>query len=70
MVPRRWRRAHVRANPYLASASSPQDDRIGIADGLARGESVKTIAAWIGKSYQSVYRKIGRNRKPDGSYQP
>ncbi|GAB3832092.1 IS30 family transposase [Dactylosporangium cerinum] len=47
-----------------------QDDRIEIADGLARGERVKAIAARIGKSYQSVYREIARNRKPDGRYQP
>ncbi|MGW3610177.1 IS30 family transposase [Micromonospora sp. NPDC005163] len=47
-----------------------QDDRIEIADGLARGEQVKSIAARIGKSYQSVYREIARNRKPDGRYQP
>jgi Helix-turn-helix domain len=47
-----------------------QDDRIEIADGLARGEPVKQIAARIGKSYQSVYREIARNRKPDGRYQP
>jgi IS30 family transposase len=47
-----------------------QDDRIEIADGLARGERVKEIAARIGKSYQSVYKEIARNRKPDGRYQP
>jgi IS30 family transposase len=47
-----------------------QDDRIEIADGLARGEQVKAIAARIGKSYQSIYREIARNRKPDGRYQP
>ena len=47
-----------------------QDDRIEIADGLAAGESVKVIAARIGKSYQAVYREIARNRKPDGRYQP
>jgi IS30 family transposase len=47
-----------------------QDDRIEIADGLDAGESVKTIAARIGKSYQSVYREIARNRRPDGRYQP
>jgi IS30 family transposase len=47
-----------------------QEDRIEIADGLARGESVKSIAARIGKSYQSVYREIARNRKPGGRYQP
>jgi IS30 family transposase len=47
-----------------------QDDRIEIADRLARGEPVKRIAARIGKSYQSVYREIAGNRKPDGRYQP
>jgi IS30 family transposase len=47
-----------------------QDDRIAIADGLAGGEPVKTIAARIGKSYQAVYREIARNSKPDGRYQP
>ncbi|WP_071289205.1 IS30 family transposase [Mycolicibacterium llatzerense] len=47
-----------------------QDDRIEIADGLAVGEPVKVIAERIGKTYQSVYREIARNRKPDGTYQP
>jgi IS30 family transposase len=47
-----------------------QDDRIEIADGLGRGESVKSIAGRIGKRYQSVYREIARNRKPSGRYQP
>lgn len=47
-----------------------QDDRIEIADGLARNEPVKAIAARIGKSFQTVYREIARNRKPDGRYQP
>lgn len=47
-----------------------QDDRIAIADGLARGEQVKLIASRIGRSYQTVYREIARNRNPDGRYQP
>jgi transposase, IS30 family len=47
-----------------------QDDRVEIADGLAHGEPVKLIAARIGKTYQSVYREIARNRKPGGRYQP
>lgn len=54
----------------ISSRFFSQDDRIEIADGLARGEPVKMIAARIGKSYQSVYREIARNRKPDGRYQP
>lgn len=47
-----------------------QNDRLEIADGLAAGEPVQAIAARIGKSYQTVYREIRRNRKPDGRYQP
>jgi IS30 family transposase len=47
-----------------------QNDRIEIADGVARGEPVKSIAARIGRSYQSVYRELARNRKPDGRYEP
>lgn len=47
-----------------------QDDRIAIADGLSAGRPVKTIAESIGKSFQTVYREISRNRKPDGRYQP
>ena len=54
----------------ISSRFVSQDDRIGIADGLARGIPVKVIAAVIGKSYQTVYREIARNRKPDGRYQP
>jgi IS30 family transposase len=59
---------------FIDTAISPrylsQDDRIEIADGLAQGEPVKAIAARIGKTFQSVYREIARNRKPDGGYQP
>jgi transposase, IS30 family len=47
-----------------------QDDRIEIAEGLKAGEPVKSIAARIAKSYQTVYREIARNKKPDGRYQP
>ena len=47
-----------------------QDDRIAIGDGLAAGQPVKLIAATIGKSFQTVYREIKRNAKPDGRYQP
>lgn len=47
-----------------------QDYRIEFADGLKAGEPVKSIAARNGKSYQSVYREIARNKKPAGRYQP
>ena len=54
----------------ISSRYFSQDDRIEIADGLTSGEPVRLIALRIGKSFQSVYREIGRNRKPDGTYQP
>ena len=54
----------------ISSRYLSQDDRIEIADGLAAGEAVKDIADRIKKSYQTVYREIARNRKPDGRYQP
>ena len=54
----------------ISSRYLSQDDRIEIADGLDASERVKAIAARIGKSYQSVYREIARNRKPDGRYRP
>lgn len=47
-----------------------QDDRIAIADGLHAGTPVKAIAVGINKSFQTVYREIRRNSKPDGTYQP
>lgn len=54
----------------ISSRYLTQDDRIEIAEGLAAGEPVKIVAARIGKSYQTVYRELARNRKPDGRYQP
>ena len=54
----------------ISSRYLSQDDRIEIADGLDASERVMAIAARIGKSYQSVYREVARNRKPDGRYQP
>jgi transposase, IS30 family len=54
----------------ISSRFFTQDDRIEIADGMAHGQPVKVIAARIDKSFQSVYRDIARNRKPEGSYQP
>jgi IS30 family transposase len=47
-----------------------QDDRIAIADGLHAKLAVTDIAASIGRSFQTVYREIARNSKPDGRYQP
>ena len=54
----------------VSSRFLDQDDRIAIADGLFAGRAVKEIAAAIGKSFQTVYREVKRNSKPDGGYQP
>lgn len=62
-------RVHVIEQP-ISRRYLDQDDRIEIAEGRAAGIPVKVIAARIGKSYQTVYREIARNRKEDGTYQP
>lgn len=62
-------RVHIIDRP-ISRRYFDQDDRIEIAEGLAAGRPVKVIAAIIGKSYQSVYREIARNRRADGTYQP
>jgi IS30 family transposase len=58
------------ADPPISSRFLTQDDRIAIADGLQAKTPVKRIAVEIGKSFQTVYREIARNRKPNGRYQP
>ncbi|MGA5492739.1 IS30 family transposase [Streptomyces pseudogriseolus] len=67
----------IEAGSMIVSDSGPisprfltQNDRIAIADGLHAKQAVKEIAASIGKSFQTVYREIKRNAKPDGSYHP
>jgi IS30 family transposase len=47
-----------------------QDERIAIADGLHTRLPVIEIAQSLGRSFQTVYREIERNSKPDGAYQP
>ncbi len=54
----------------ISSRFLTQDDRIAIADGLHAGLAVKRIADQIEKSFQTVYREVRRNSKPDGRYQP
>jgi IS30 family transposase len=44
----------------ISSRYLTRDDRVEIADGLAAGEAVKSIAARIGKSHQTVCREIAR----------
>jgi IS30 family transposase len=47
-----------------------QDERIAIADGLHAHVSVSLIAESLDRGFQTVYREIERNSKPDGTYQP
>jgi transposase, IS30 family len=47
-----------------------QDERIAIADGLHAHVPVPLIAESLGRTFQTVYREIERNSKPDGTYQP
>ncbi len=54
-------------DPPISGRYLTQDDRIEIADGLVAGEAVKSIAVRIGKSHQTVYREIARNRKSSRS---
>ena len=56
-------RVHVIERPISPRYLS-QDDRIEIADGLRRGESVAAIADRIGKSFQTVYRETARTESP------
>src|SRR5688500_2014670 len=47
-----------------------ETERIAIADGLAHGESVRSIARGLGRSPSTVSREICRNRDRDGRYRP
>ncbi len=60
---------HLAPVSHLAPFLDP-GRRIAFADGRRAGRPVKDIAAEIGKSFQTVYRELERNSKPDGTYQP
>lgn len=47
-----------------------RDERIAIADGLRAGESIRTIAAGLGRSPSTVSREIKSNAGPTGGYGP
>src|SRR3954453_14324712 len=51
----------LRSPRYLSQA-----ERIAIADGLARGATVRAIARELGRSPSTISREIRRNRDPDG----
>src|SRR3954447_2694995 len=47
-----------------------ESERIAIADGLARGESLRAIARTVGRPPSTISREVARNRDPDGRYRP
>ena len=47
-----------------------QDERIAIADGLRAGESIRTIAARLGRSPSTASREIESDAGPTGGYGP
>lgn len=47
-----------------------QDERIAIADGLRAGESIRSIAARLGRSPSTVSREVRSNIGPTGRYGP
>src|SRR4051794_31899692 len=47
-----------------------ESERITIADGLARGESLRAIARALGRHASTVSREVRRNREPNGRYRP
>lgn len=47
-----------------------QDERIAIADGVRAGESIRSIAARLGRSPSTVSREVRSNIGPTGRYGP
>lgn len=47
-----------------------QDERIAIADGLRAGESIRAIAARLGRSPSTISREARANAGPTGGYGP
>src|SRR3954453_2872262 len=47
-----------------------ESERIAIADGLARGESLRAIARHLRRPPSTVSREVRRNRERDGRYRP
>ncbi|OHU47626.1 IS30 family transposase [Mycobacteroides chelonae] len=84
---KRWRSGDTRcghtnragrpAQPYartyrlVSSRYLSVQNRIVIADALSAGESIRSIAATLGRSPSTISREVRRNRHPDtGAYRP
>ncbi|WP_457213990.1 transposase [Mycobacteroides abscessus] len=61
----------VRTYRLISSRYLSVQDRIAIADALLAGESIRSIAAGLGRSPSTISREIRRNAHPDsGAYRP
>jgi IS30 family transposase len=61
----------VRGQPAVISARYlSEDERITIADRHRTGESLRSIAAGLGRAPSTVSRELRRNRNPSGQYRP
>ena len=61
----------VREQPAAISARYlSEEERITIADRHRTGESLRSIAAGLGRAPSTVSRELRRNRNPAGQYRP
>lgn len=61
----------VREQPAVISARYlSEEERITIADRHRTGESLRSIAAGLGRAPSTVSRELRRNRNPAGQYRP
>jgi IS30 family transposase len=56
--------------PVISARYLSEDERTRIADGLLRGESIRVIAAALGRSASTVSREVRRNADAAGVYRP
>ena len=65
-----WYRGDMEEPKKIDGYYLSQDERIAIADGLRAGESIRTIAARLGRSPSTVSREVRSNAGPTGGYGP
>ena len=65
-----WYRGDMEEPKKIDGYYLSQDERIVIADGLRAGDSIRSIAARLGRSPSTVSREIGSNAGPTGGYGP
>lgn len=65
-----WYRGDMEEPKKIDGYYLSQDERIAIADGLRAGDSIRSIAARLGRSPSTVSREIRSNAGPTGGYGP